>query len=296
MSGWAPTPEHAVALRELIAVARRNWPDYDVPSVDLLRHEFTDPTECYRAWGDPGRPHAVMWLYAPKEQGPQTIASAPFVRDEGDVAAWDTAIEWAEGVAGRRAAPLVVSVNGSVGDVELLRRRGYRVGRRFLRMTLSGDALRSLPAPVFEEGIDLVEEGSAVEFAATRTRSFADHDAAQPTTEEEVSAWRRRPGYQPRDHWLALCEGRSVGYLMLEFVGKDGWIDSLGVVPEVRRRGLGRALLRFGNQQLVARGATRLRLSVDADSADRAVDLYEQEGFEVLTVTLRMIRCADVCR
>ena len=55
----------------------------------------------------------------------------------------------------------------------------------------------------------------------------------------------------------------------------------LGVVPEWRGRGLGRALLRHGSRWLRDRGFERVMLQVDGEN-ERALTLYRQERFEIV--------------
>jgi len=70
---------------------------------------------------------------------------------------------------------------------------------------------------------------------------------------------------------------------MVGFVAGDpkpaqalSWIATIGVLPEYRRRGIGRQLLRACEARLKT---PRVRLSVRASNSD-AIRLYEQEGYE----------------
>jgi len=58
-----------------------------------------------------------------------------------------------------------------------------------------------------------------------------------------------------------------------------GEIGLVGVLPQWRGRGLGRELLRWGVAQLRARGAGRIKLSVEAEN-ELALGLYRRTGFE----------------
>jgi GNAT superfamily N-acetyltransferase len=60
-----------------------------------------------------------------------------------------------------------------------------------------------------------------------------------------------------------------------------GEIGLVGVMPQGRGRGLGRELLRWGVTQLRARGAGRIKLSVEAEN-ELALGLYRRIGFEPL--------------
>jgi mycothiol synthase len=60
-----------------------------------------------------------------------------------------------------------------------------------------------------------------------------------------------------------------------------GHIDSLAVVPEHRRRGLGRALLLAGMRWLQAQGQTSIELEAMGNN-ELALPLYEQVGFAIV--------------
>ena len=64
----------------------------------------------------------------------------------------------------------------------------------------------------------------------------------------------------------------------------QGWVDILGVVPEARRGGLGRALLADGLRWIESKGASEAVLGVDAQN-EKALTLYQSLGFEPLTET-----------
>ncbi len=77
---------------------------------------------------------------------------------------------------------------------------------------------------------------------------------------------------------------------MIGFVAGDArqaeglaWIATIGVLPEYRRRGIGRALLRACEAKLTT---PRLRLSVRASNAG-AIQLYELEGYQRVEVWQR---------
>jgi mycothiol synthase len=80
---------------------------------------------------------------------------------------------------------------------------------------------------------------------------------------------------------LTICRERRGGDLEL------GWIHVLGVRPQWRRRGLGRALLLESFRELRARGKSRAGLGVDAENVSGAVRLYESAG-------MRIVRRTDV--
>lgn len=74
-----------------------------------------------------------------------------------------------------------------------------------------------------------------------------------------------------------------VGYVLVREVGGSGEILNLAVAPELRRRGVGRALLQAALGGLAERGAGEVFLEV-RDSNLAARELYQREGFQVVGV------------
>lgn len=73
--------------------------------------------------------------------------------------------------------------------------------------------------------------------------------------------------------YVALC----CGYL-IEFGGRDAFIDELFVAPEDRGRGFGRLLLRTALAAAAEAGVVALHLEVERSNA-AATALYEAHGF-----------------
>ncbi len=76
--------------------------------------------------------------------------------------------------------------------------------------------------------------------------------------------------------------GRMIGFVAGDPRPSEGfsWIATIGVLPEFRRRGIGRDLLHACEAQLKT---SRVRLSVRA-SNDGAIKLYEREGYHRMDV------------
>jgi ribosomal protein S18 acetylase RimI-like enzyme len=84
--------------------------------------------------------------------------------------------------------------------------------------------------------------------------------------------------FRPRTWRLALTEGLPVGVVMVNAYQGRGELVYLGLVPEARRIGLGRALLDAGLRDTAALGLPQMGLAVDVANAP-AVRLYERAGF-----------------
>lgn len=110
--------------------------------------------------------------------------------------------------------------------------------------------------------------------AAGDARGFRPH----PFTREEIARLARRQG---KDVYCLLVEGdRVVAYGMLRGWDEGYEVPSLGIAvhPDVRRRGVGRAMMEHLHGAARERGAARVRLRVLADNLP-ALSLYERMGY-----------------
>jgi ribosomal protein S18 acetylase RimI-like enzyme len=98
--------------------------------------------------------------------------------------------------------------------------------------------------------------------------------------DEVITGHRAQGRHDPRRWWLARASSEPVGVLLLTDVGIcEGWdLSYLGVVPQARRRGLGKELLAKALFEAKAAEAGQLTLAVDKRNQP-AVDLYRQAGF-----------------
>ena len=115
--------------------------------------------------------------------------------------------------------------------------------------------------------------------------------------EEVMALWRTVFGYdaahndpgraidmklQVRDglFFVALVEDRVVGTAMAGYDGHRGWIYSIAVHPDCRRKGLGSALLQNAMEKLLDRGCMKVNLQIlqENQSVKR---FYEANGFSV---------------
>jgi ribosomal protein S18 acetylase RimI-like enzyme len=87
--------------------------------------------------------------------------------------------------------------------------------------------------------------------------------------------------HDPDRWWLAEEAGQPVGVLLLADVPDlGGWdLSYVGVVPEARGRGVGRALTRLALDEAQAAGVDRVTLAVDMRN-EPAWRMYRQLGFE----------------
>lgn len=123
--------------------------------------------------------------------------------------------------------------------------------------------------------------------AEVKYQSFHDHEdaivfaslATRTGCRDLMSAIRYRPNFCPRATWLVTGPDGGVGTIqgLLDENGHGG-IQNLGVVPECRGLGLGRALLVAALGGFAAVGVRRAFLEVTATNAP-AVRMYRSVGF-----------------
>ncbi len=104
-------------------------------------------------------------------------------------------------------------------------------------------------------------------------------------------AWRRRtlrcPDYHPELDLVAMAPDRSLAGFCVGWLGTDaegrrvGQIEPLGVRADLRRHGLGRALLVEALQRLRLKGAIGVLIQTEAYRGP-ALQLYASVGFRVL--------------
>ncbi|MFN8641029.1 MAG: GNAT family acetyltransferase [Candidatus Binatia bacterium] len=123
-------------------------------------------------------------------------------------------------------------------------------------------------------------------------RSIADADvpavlALWAATFPDPRPWNQPAAYLPRKRahgddqlLVAVLAGRLVGAVALGWDGVRGWIYHLAVAPALRRRGVGRALMRAAEDRLRARGCPKVNLQVLSDNR-AVVAFYEALGYAV---------------
>ncbi|MBT6277506.1 MAG: GNAT family acetyltransferase [Chromatiales bacterium] len=80
--------------------------------------------------------------------------------------------------------------------------------------------------------------------------------------------------------YVACENNRLIGTVMAGYDGHRGWLYSVGVLPEHRRAGLGRKLIRHAVDALAALGCRKINLQVRMDN-QAVTAFYESLGFSV---------------
>jgi GNAT superfamily N-acetyltransferase len=139
-------------------------------------------------------------------------------------------------------------------------------------------------------GIEIIPYDRSRDAQALETlnRSFADHWGSSPT---DMASYQHRLEGQGIDlgrSFLAIFERQVVGISLNahfpedeELLGRrDGWVESLGVLKEWRRKGVATALLKASFNAFLEAGFTHAALGVDTENPNDALKLYTGLGFE----------------
>ncbi len=97
---------------------------------------------------------------------------------------------------------------------------------------------------------------------------------------EPWAAIRRKLAYQRELFLVATLDGRLAGTVMAGYDGHRGWIYSLAVAPDLRGRGVGRALMAHAEAALAALGCPKINLQVVGANAE-VVGFYRALGYSV---------------
>ncbi len=201
-------------------------------------------------------------------------------------------LAWGLGRAREQGAAYVTSGAHSrqPGRHAFLRKHGFVPGAIWIFMRAPAETV--LPEPQVPPGFRIVPYATIddVDVLATAlNRGFIGHYHHRDLTRAEFEHWLQKPGLRRDGIFIALGpDGAPAGICWTDTSPElsarrgtpTGYIDDLGVVPEHRRRGLGRALLLTGMHWLRGQGLPTIELDAWGHN-DLAVPLYEATGFAV---------------
>jgi len=189
---------------------------------------------------------------------------------------------------------LVQSVlEGDTAAAAFLQAHGYVQMRHFRRMVIDLDAPSGVPDWPGGIGVHSFSPQDDLEASIRASRdAFHDHYGfVSGSIDQEIQRTQHRiendPSFDPSLWFLATEAGTGeiVGLCFCAPAASGdkttGYIQTLGVRPAWRRRGLGRALLRHAFGSFGQRGTPRVALHVDAQSLTGATQLYESCGMYV---------------
>ncbi|MGN6378290.1 MAG: GNAT family N-acetyltransferase [Gaiellales bacterium] len=169
------------------------------------------------------------------------------------------------------------------GALSLMAERRYRPVRYFWSMGVVLE--QQPPPPQLPDGVTLgtVPQAEWREFHAVTEHAFAGHwgHIAHPY-DRWLEGAKAHPAFDPTLWVAARLDGRMIGTANCGPREGFGYVSYLGVVPEFRGRGIGRALLVHTMRTLWDRGIPDVRLHVDAANPTGATALYTAVGMQTL--------------
>ncbi len=173
----------------------------------------------------------------------------------------------------------------------LLRAAGMQIIRHFWHMEMDLDA--PPPSPSWSDGITLKVFDAADDkrpVFEVRRETFQDQfgNVDRPIEEhyaEWLHFWESEGNFVP-GMWLMAMDGERIAGIILcrpSHNGEEdrGWVPTLGVRREYRRRGIGEALLYSAFKIFYEQGKKRVGLGVDASSLTGAATLYKRVGMHI---------------
>ena len=143
------------------------------------------------------------------------------------------------------------------------------------------DGFRKDPPPRGTK-IEPYKNAWAEDFTAAEAAAMADfsffREVGSPTGFETAEGWGA--------FFVARQEERIVGFVQAEM--PSGWINWIGVVPDQRRAGIGRALV--GQIAAAVRDAVGSHIVAEVDDVAENVIFWEKQGFKQRTRTVSLIR------
>jgi mycothiol synthase len=144
-----------------------------------------------------------------------------------------------------------------------------------------------VPAPSWPDGLTVrsFRPGDAGEVKALLDVAYANEPGFNPGTFED---WKRfmlgDPSFEPESWFVVEAGAGSLAGAALNW--REGFVKDLVVHPDLRGRGLGKALLLHTFGHFRARGEPRVTLKTDSRNTSQAARFYEHMG-------MRKIRTYD---
>jgi mycothiol synthase len=126
-----------------------------------------------------------------------------------------------------------------------------------------------------------------------QNEAYREYDDFRPDTMQDMKVWKKSPNFDTTGMLIAELDGKPVGtvnaYVDRKREEKKGFLRGLGVVPEFRRKGVGRRLAERAVESLKERGME----SVEGWTKENKVackSLLERMGFKLIRVFSTMRR------
>jgi ribosomal protein S18 acetylase RimI-like enzyme len=128
-------------------------------------------------------------------------------------------------------------------------------------------------------GIRTFEEADQPTVVALWKEVFKYSNYSAPHN-DPLAIIKHKLAVQPELFWVGLLNGRLVGTIVAGYDGHRGWLYSLAVAPDVRRRGIGTQLMKHAEQMLKSLGCPKINLQVVAAN-DSAIEVYKKLGYAI---------------
>jgi ribosomal protein S18 acetylase RimI-like enzyme len=172
--------------------------------------------------------------------------------------------------------------------IDVLEGLGFRPVRRFWRMVCDLDTVTDVappaPAGVTKRSVATADDERVLHRLYHET--FAEHFGSTHVEafEDWIERVRANPGNDPARWWIAELDGTPVGLCIVDDSKAqfgEGYVRTLGVLPEARGRGIARWLLECSAADSVSRGRSAIALAVDGANTTGATALYESVGYRI---------------
>lgn len=190
-----------------------------------------------------------------------------------------------EAPSGVRVAMLSRTDEKNTMAQHLLEKHNFKQIRSFWRMKI--ELHEAPPVPQWADSITvrtLADDPSLFKavFEADED-AFQDHWGYVPMNFEEWEHWTSKSEHYDPSLWFLAMDGNEIAAVSLCGDEKElgGWVHSLGVRRQWRRKGIGEALLYQSFREFYKRGIHEVYLGVDASSLTGATRLYQRVGMHI---------------
>jgi mycothiol synthase len=275
---WQPGDDDAIVAILQAAIDAGELPGWTLHDVESIRDRLPidPPSRIVSLEGD-----AIAGIILP---GFQLLAVHPDYRRRGHGGRLVQAGKDLQRERGEGHLDLAVPLGSTTAEA-FARALGFSYYASLYGFSLAPDV--PVPEPEFPPDVAIrplrpgVDEEAYVDLFQ---RSFADHPSPIFISLESVRYVHSLPGFDPSAFLLVTPQGRDepIAFCRISLISEGdttiGEVEFIGVLPEWRRRGLGRELLRWSVHRLRQAGAGEVTLTVEALN-ERAFAMYERAGF-----------------
>ena len=179
---------------------------------------------------------------------------------------------------------LALCDKNSLAGQEFLKKKGAKYKYSEFEMYLSDESFQRIDQQRLAVNLRKASNADACEIARQNRIYFADRP--EKGNEDVANTRILFPEEEERRGmtiYLAEKDDQMIGKVHLQLINGAGGIYGLGVLPECRGRGFGRAILLNAIEKLKNAKATTIMLQVAAENAT-ALNLYKSCGFEEKSV------------